>query len=183
MLRLFSLFISYRSGGHYCGVYPSLEYLYEVIKEMVQDMEIDESETPPLNDLKEALERNDDYWHEFSDTTWIQVQETSPQLVELIVNAKGKPEEKLSLAQAVYNAVFINTDTFDEPAMVDEKYPPDATPAGSTLAYLLGAIMNDRNVDLDCTSGKDYQFLLILKSSPDIGDNSAVWKYITTKES
>jgi hypothetical protein len=87
--------------------------------------------------------------------------------------------EKFRLMQAIYNAVFANTHTFDEGAMVDEEHPQDANPAGSTLAYLLGAIMNDSIVDLDCTPGKDYQFLLILKSSPELGGNSAVWQYIT----
>jgi hypothetical protein len=173
MLRLFTLFISYRFGGHYCGVYPSLEHLYGVIEEMVEDMEIDKKEIPDIRSIESALEGNDDYWHEFSDSTWIHVQETSEQLVKLIACEEPK---KLSLMRKVYDAVYDNTETFSRPPAVDEQYPPDNTPAGVTLAYLLGAIAKDGTVDMISSPGQDYQFLKILREGAGIGE---IWKYIT----
>jgi len=82
-MRLFTLFISYSFGGHYCGVYPSLEDVSKVIEEMMADMEIDD-EVTDLKEIAEKLNENDDFWHEFSDRTWIHVQEVSEQLVNQI---------------------------------------------------------------------------------------------------
>lgn len=84
MLRLFTLFISYSFGGHYCGVYPSLEHVHGVIEEMVEDMEIDKSEVPAIKEIRKFIDNNNDFWYEFSDTTWIHVQELSEQLVKLL---------------------------------------------------------------------------------------------------
>lgn len=83
-MKLFTLFISYRFGGHYCGVYVSLEYLHDVIKEMAGDTDIRRSEVPKLAEIRERMEQFDDYYWEFSDSTWIQIQETSEQLVDII---------------------------------------------------------------------------------------------------
>lgn len=87
-LKLYSLFISYRFGGHYCGVYTSLETTHQVIKEMARDVEIDE-DIPNMATIKEHLIKNNDFFHKFNDSTWIHVQEVSPFLVEKIVNLAG----------------------------------------------------------------------------------------------
>lgn len=76
--KLWSLFISYRFGGYYCGVYPSIRDVKEVVREMSADMEISDDE------LEIMIAEKDDYWHEFSDGTWIHVQEISEQLVNHI---------------------------------------------------------------------------------------------------
>lgn len=83
-MELYTLFISYRHGGHYCGVYPLLSHLRDVIKEMASDMEIPGKEVPSLELIKLKLQKGDDMWHEFSDTTWVHIQETSKPLVEEI---------------------------------------------------------------------------------------------------
>lgn len=86
-MKLYTLFISYSFGGHYCGVYPSLKILRDVIKEMMKDMEIKMSESPSIKHIQDALAVKDDFWHEFSDSTWIHVQETSEQNNERIFAA------------------------------------------------------------------------------------------------
>lgn len=87
-MRLFTLFISYANGGHYCGVYPSLEYLHGPIHEMAEDERIDKSEIPDLKDIQASVTGNnsEDFWHVFSNGAWIHVQETSEQLVEVILD-------------------------------------------------------------------------------------------------
>ena len=88
-MRLFTLFISYRAGVHYCGVYPTLEYLYDVIHEMAGDEEIDKGEIPELETIRHKMtdSHSEDFCHEFSNGTWIQVQETSKQLIMAIKDA------------------------------------------------------------------------------------------------
>lgn len=76
---MIGLFISYRSGNHYIGVYPTIEYAYEVVKEMIEGMEI-EDDLIPINELKDWLSDKDSYWHEFSDGTWITMQPIVPEL-------------------------------------------------------------------------------------------------------
>lgn len=88
-LKLYALSISYRFGDHYIGVYPSLEHLHGVIKEMVADMEINISEVPSLKSIKDRLSEKDSFWVDFSDSTWITVQKVSECLV-----AKIKEEVK-----------------------------------------------------------------------------------------
>ena len=85
-MRLFTLFISYRSGMHYCGVYTTLEYLYNVILEMTEESdEIDSSEIPKLSEIYTGINGySEDFFCEFSDGTWIHIQETSERLVEII---------------------------------------------------------------------------------------------------
>ena len=85
-MRLFTLFISYRTRGDYCGVYPTLEYLYDVIHEMAEGEEIAESEIPKLETVRYKTTNSEfeDFWHEFPDGTWIQVQETGEQLIKAI---------------------------------------------------------------------------------------------------
>jgi hypothetical protein len=95
-MTLYTLFISYRHGGHYCGVYPTLEIAHDVIKEMMRDMEIDKSETPKIGNIRDALVKKDDFWHEFTDSTWIHVQEVSEQNTERIVNFIGQKAVPLS---------------------------------------------------------------------------------------
>lgn len=92
-MRLWTLFMSYRHGFHYCGVYPSLEHLRQVIEEMTEDMEIDENELPNTEEIEKRLTEKDDFYKEFSDTTWIHINEVSDQLVKIIqvkaLNAKN----------------------------------------------------------------------------------------------
>lgn len=85
-MKLYTLFISYSFGGHYCGVYPSLKILRDVIKEMVEEMENKMSEVPSIKTIKDVLVKKDDFWHEFTDSTWIHVQEVSEQNVERIIS-------------------------------------------------------------------------------------------------
>lgn len=85
-MKLYTLFISYSFGGHYCGVYPSLKILRDVIKEMVEEMENKMSEVPSIKTIKDVLAKKDDFWHEFTDSTWIHVQEVSEQNVERIIS-------------------------------------------------------------------------------------------------
>jgi len=51
---------------------------------MASDMEIPMKEVPSLELIKSKLRKGDDMWHEFSDTTWIHIQETSKPLIEKI---------------------------------------------------------------------------------------------------
>lgn len=83
-MKLYTIFISYKSGNHYCGVHTSLKHIREAIIELVDDIEIDRSEVPALSRISSHLETNDDFWMEFSDSTWIHIQEVSPQLTEII---------------------------------------------------------------------------------------------------
>jgi hypothetical protein len=83
--RLWTLFISYYFGGHYCGVYPSIEDVKAVVGEMAQDMEIPKKELMEVEiPGEESWDFIDDFFHEFNDGTWIHVQEVSPPLVENI---------------------------------------------------------------------------------------------------
>ena len=86
-MKLYTLFISYSSSGHYCSVYPSLEHVHDVIEEMMCDMKIPKKEIPLLNLIEAYLESHDDFWYEFSDSTWIHVNEVSEQLVSVIKEA------------------------------------------------------------------------------------------------
>lgn len=92
-MKLFTLFISYSYGLHYCGVYTSLECLHGVIQEMAKDCDIPKREVPKLSLIKEILGDlgADDFWHEFGDGSWIHVQETSEQLVKEIQSAVCEP--------------------------------------------------------------------------------------------
>jgi len=86
-MRLFTLFISYRSGGNYCGVYPQLGHLYDVIKEMARDEDIDHSEIPSIDKVRQAVKGTlGDFQHQFQNGIWIHVQETTEQLVEVILD-------------------------------------------------------------------------------------------------
>ena len=87
-MRLFTLFINDGSGNHYCGVYPTLEYLYDVIREFMAENEISKDEIPELEKIRHAVVdgNSEDFWHEYSDGTWIHVQETSEGLVEVILD-------------------------------------------------------------------------------------------------
>ena len=64
-MRLYTLFISYSSGSHYCGVYTSLKCLHGVVCEMAKDCDIPPREIPKLSLIKETLGTSDDFWHEF----------------------------------------------------------------------------------------------------------------------
>lgn len=83
---LFALFVSYKYGNHYIGVYPSLEILYDVIHEMMADMGIPKKEMVRIGVVRDNLEKGDDFHCEFSDTTWLTVQKVSEQLTEGIVD-------------------------------------------------------------------------------------------------
>jgi hypothetical protein len=77
---LYTLFISYAFGGHYCGVYPSVEDATNAIKELLQDLKIDD----PVPNVMQHLSNHDDLWTDFSDGTWIHLQEVSPYLIQTI---------------------------------------------------------------------------------------------------
>lgn len=81
-MKLYSLFISYSRGGHYCGVYTSLEDVVEVIQEAAGILIVVNNIT--LDVLKGVLEEFDEYWEEFTDSTWIHIQKITPELVERI---------------------------------------------------------------------------------------------------
>lgn len=86
-MRLFTLFISRGTVSYYyCGVYPTLKHLYDVIHEMAESEGINKDEIPKLEKIRHEVIDGDtkDYWHEFSDGTWIHIQETSEQLVQAI---------------------------------------------------------------------------------------------------
>lgn len=86
-MRLFTLFISYHGGTHYCGVYPRLESLYDVIREMAADEDIDYIEIPEIGEIRQDVEGTLDYFeHQFQNGTWIHIQETSEQLVKVILD-------------------------------------------------------------------------------------------------
>lgn len=77
---MYTLFISYKSGGHYCGVYPTLEYTHKVILEMAHEMEfIESTHIPSVEEITKALEQKDEFYFAFDDgvvdRTWIHVQE------------------------------------------------------------------------------------------------------------
>lgn len=89
MEKLYTLFISYKSGGHYCGVYPTLKIARDVIKEMLSDCEI-KDKCPTIKDISEKIDKGDDFWYGFNDGTcdftWVHVQEVGEQNVERIKN-------------------------------------------------------------------------------------------------
>jgi hypothetical protein len=85
-MRLFTLFIKYQSGAHYYGVYPTLKYLYKVLGEMAGDGTLDAAEIPELSSIcNEINDKIHDFYHEFSNGTWIHVQEISRHLVGVII--------------------------------------------------------------------------------------------------
>ncbi|WP_169704385.1 hypothetical protein [Candidatus Kuenenia stuttgartiensis] len=85
-MRVFTLFIKYQSGAHYCGVYPTLEYLYDVLGEMADDGTLDTTEIPELSSIRNGInDEIDDFYHEFSNGAWIHVQETSKHLVGVMI--------------------------------------------------------------------------------------------------
>ncbi|MCK4339655.1 MAG: hypothetical protein KAW87_06690 [Candidatus Cloacimonetes bacterium] len=70
---MIGLFISYRSGNHYIGIYPTIDITHVVVKELIEDLELlDKFIT--ISQLRKQLDTRDDYWHEFSDGTWITIQ-------------------------------------------------------------------------------------------------------------
>jgi len=77
--KMTALFISYRFGNHYIGVYPSVKYTYEVVKEMMEDMDI-KDDFIPIKELEDWLNDADSYWYEFSDGTWITIQPVAEEL-------------------------------------------------------------------------------------------------------
>lgn len=93
-MKLWTLFISYRFGGHYCGVYTSIETARQVIEEMAVDMEIEDN-LPSITDIESSLLEKDDFWYEFSDGTWIHIQEVSEGLVVEIRNYLGSLGRKV----------------------------------------------------------------------------------------
>lgn len=102
-MRLFTLFVSYGDGGYYCGVYPTPEHLHNVIREIMDDMVININEIPSIETIKQKVSGTlDNFCYEFSDKTWIHVQETSEQLTQVIKDTY-KTDEKL-VKQAVRNA-------------------------------------------------------------------------------
>jgi hypothetical protein len=66
-------------------VYPTLEIAHDVIKEMMADTEIDKSEKPKIKNIRDAIAQKGDFWCDFSDSTWVHVQEVSEQNVDRIV--------------------------------------------------------------------------------------------------
>jgi len=92
-MRLFTLFINYKSGNHYCSVYPSLKTLYGVIRELAEDYrdEIDEDDIPSQDQIRAGLDgHSDDFYYKFSNGTWIHVQETAEPLVDKILDECSK---------------------------------------------------------------------------------------------
>ncbi|MEM7827730.1 MAG: hypothetical protein QW561_00165 [Candidatus Aenigmatarchaeota archaeon] len=83
-MRAYSLFISYRWGGHYCAIHPTLGDIKQAIRELLECIELDD----PVPSIKQIMAKlkgcTEDFWHEFSDGTWIHVQELNPVLVERV---------------------------------------------------------------------------------------------------
>jgi hypothetical protein len=67
-----------------------LEILHDVIKEMTEEEETDISEIPDIEDIQSILKEKDDFWYEFTNSTWIHIQEVSEQNIERIVNSTEK---------------------------------------------------------------------------------------------
>lgn len=91
---LWGLFISYKHGGHYIGVYPSLDYTLDVVKEMAIEM-LDRSDEDNSQDLDAEVDETmenitsrctpwkdrDDFYYALNDgtldTTWFTIQQVS----------------------------------------------------------------------------------------------------------
>ena len=90
---LWGLFISYKSGDHYIGVYPNLDYTLDVIKELLQ--EIYENNKKVKEEIKLIKQDcipwkdKETYYHccddGFCDVTWFVIQPISEQLTKLIL--------------------------------------------------------------------------------------------------
>lgn len=72
-MKCYTLFISYAHG------------FYDVVKEMMEEMDIPRQQRPKTRNVRKSIERQDDYFHEFTDGTWIVVTKQSEELVRNII--------------------------------------------------------------------------------------------------
>ena len=127
MKKLWGLFISYKSGGHYIGVYLTLENTLGVVQELLEETYKSDDETKndnlpevvmaEMEGIKEAVnevgywDKHEDYWHAINDgnldTTWFTIQPIGETLVKAINKAWEKnPMEKSILKK--YAKAFDN---------------------------------------------------------------------------
>lgn len=84
-MECYTLFISYAHGFYYNGVYENMKVILDVVKEMMIEMDIPKPQKPRARDVKRSIERQDDYFHEFTDGTWIVITKQSEELVRNII--------------------------------------------------------------------------------------------------
>lgn len=119
MKELWGLFISYKSGGHYIGVYLTLEHTLGVVQELLEETYKSTDETKndnlpeviaaEMEQIKETVniagywDKHDDYWHSLNDgmmeTTWFTIQPIG----ETLVNAIKKAWEKTPMEKGILN--------------------------------------------------------------------------------
>lgn len=88
---MYTFFISYRWGTHYCAIYPDLKSVRQAIKYLLEYIESSDR-VPTIRSMKAAIKSHDDFWTEFSDGTWIHVQplsEFSVEVVKKFMNKEG----------------------------------------------------------------------------------------------
>ncbi len=74
-------------------------------------------------------------------------------------------DQKVNLCKQVYAHVFDSTESFSHNA------------TGDFLAYLLGAILNDQEIELDDHIGNDIAFKALLQDEFD--EEHPVWDFVT----
>lgn len=83
-MKLFTLFVAYDFGGHYNTVHTSLEGIVDVIHEIAKELPIDD-ELPKEEHIQKFLDEDEEYYREFSDGTWIHIQELSEKSTSEII--------------------------------------------------------------------------------------------------
>lgn len=94
-MKAYSLFISYNEGGHYCAIHPTLGDIKQAIKELLESIDVKDP-VPAIKQIKTGLGgRTEDFWHKFTDGTWIHVQELNPVLVERVYMKQKEAAKEL----------------------------------------------------------------------------------------
>ena len=115
MKELWGLFISYKTGGHYIGVYLTLKHTLGVVRELLEETYWCNEKTgrnnlvklvvPEMKRIKETVnkagywDKHDDYWHSLNDgtldTTWFTIQPIGERLVDAIRQSITKNKKGL----------------------------------------------------------------------------------------
>lgn len=86
-MNLFTLFISFRSGGYYSNVFTDIEDLRKDPVQNIEDVEgVDPADIPLVDDIQFRLENTTDgdcFW-EFEDSTWCSIHRLPEARVEAI---------------------------------------------------------------------------------------------------
>lgn len=83
-MKPIAVFFSYEHGNHYNGVYPTIAIAVKVVNEFASSIKAPDVS---INLVEEHLRDNDDWWHEFYDTSCVTITEVSEDLVASLKKA------------------------------------------------------------------------------------------------